>query len=212
MLLIVVYAVRFVQIFSWYSHNIALKCREVILSCSAELKWWGNSIVYCILCFYLSNMIKLAYIGWHFWYSRIFYVILHIMQRYAETSKQRLDLAILVFFQNFRKSYVGDQAIHSSKVHSWNLFAIIPKYKASYFISYWVFNPFIPLQQLYTKLAELLGLHDHMLILNLIVGKIATNLKFYSEVIVIVDFLWFFDERDIISLLFIRVMKLSVKH
>ncbi|KAF3676435.1 hypothetical protein FXO38_04290 [Capsicum annuum] len=38
-------------------------------------------------------------------------------QRYAETSKQRLDLAILVFFQNFRKSYVGDQAIHSSKVH-----------------------------------------------------------------------------------------------
>ncbi|WMV09109.1 hypothetical protein MTR67_002494 [Solanum verrucosum] len=71
-------------------------------------------------------------------------------QRYAETTKQRLDLAILVFFQNFRKSYVGDQAIHSSK-------------------------------QLYTKLAELLGLHDHLLILNLIVGKIATNLKFYRE-------------------------------
>ncbi|OIT33527.1 hypothetical protein A4A49_14946 [Nicotiana attenuata] len=71
-------------------------------------------------------------------------------QRYAETSKQRLDLAILVFFQNFRKSYVGDQAIHSSK-------------------------------QLYAKLAELLGLHDHMLILNVIVGKIATNLKFYGE-------------------------------
>ncbi|XP_047259343.1 exportin-7-A isoform X2 [Capsicum annuum] len=71
-------------------------------------------------------------------------------QRYAETSKQRLDLAILVFFQNFRKSYVGDQAIHSSK-------------------------------QLYAKLAELLGLYDHMLILNIIVGKIATNLKFYGE-------------------------------
>nr|XP_018624016.1 exportin-7 isoform X3 [Nicotiana tomentosiformis] len=71
-------------------------------------------------------------------------------QRYVETSKQRLDLAILVFFQNFRKSYVGDQAIHSSK-------------------------------QLYAKLAELLGLHDHMLILNVIVGKIATNLKFYGE-------------------------------
>ncbi|MCD7446845.1 hypothetical protein HAX54_017907 [Datura stramonium] len=71
-------------------------------------------------------------------------------QRYAETSKQRLDLAILVFFQNFRKSYVGDQAIHSSK-------------------------------QLYAKLAELLGLQDHMFILNFIVGKIATNLKFYGE-------------------------------
>ncbi|KAK4380187.1 hypothetical protein RND71_002049 [Anisodus tanguticus] len=72
-------------------------------------------------------------------------------QRHAETSKQRLDLAILVFFQNFRKSYVGDQAIHSSK-------------------------------QLYARLAELLGLHDHMLILNVIVGKIATNLKFYREI------------------------------
>lgn len=45
------------------------------------------------------------------------------------------------------------------------------------------------MQQLYAKLAELLGLYDHMLILNIIVGKIATNLKFYGEVIVIVDFL-----------------------
>ncbi|KAK4339080.1 hypothetical protein RND71_040542 [Anisodus tanguticus] len=71
-------------------------------------------------------------------------------QRHAEISKERLDLAILVFFQNFRKSYVGDQAIHSSK-------------------------------QLYARLAELLGLHDHILILNVIVGKIATNLKFYGE-------------------------------
>ncbi|PHT59648.1 hypothetical protein CQW23_02011 [Capsicum baccatum] len=38
------------------------------------------------------------------------------------------------------------------------------------------------MQQLYAKLAELLGLYDHMLILNIIVGKIATNLKFYGEV------------------------------
>ncbi|MFS7905419.1 hypothetical protein Hanom_Chr01g00047451 [Helianthus anomalus] len=36
-------------------------------------------------------------------------------QRYGELSKQRLDQAILTFFQNFRKSYVGDQAMHSSK-------------------------------------------------------------------------------------------------
>ncbi|KAG2613335.1 hypothetical protein PVAP13_4KG342500 [Panicum virgatum] len=36
-------------------------------------------------------------------------------QRYRELSKQRLDRAILIFVQNFRRSYVGDQAMHSSK-------------------------------------------------------------------------------------------------
>nr|XP_028954506.1 exportin-7-like [Malus domestica] len=71
-------------------------------------------------------------------------------QRYGETSKQRLDRAILTFFQHFRKSYVGDQAMHSSR-------------------------------QLYARLSELLGLHDHLLMLNVIVGKIATNLKCYTE-------------------------------
>jgi exportin-7 len=70
-------------------------------------------------------------------------------QRYGAISKQRLDRAILSFFQNFRKSYVGDQAMHSSK--------------------------------LYARLSELIGLHDHLLILNVIVGKIATNLKCYTE-------------------------------
>ncbi|XP_019090240.1 PREDICTED: exportin-7-like isoform X2 [Camelina sativa] len=69
-------------------------------------------------------------------------------QRYGEKSKQRLDRAILTFFQNFRKSYVGDQAMHSSK--------------------------------LYARLKELLGLHDHLVLLNVIVGKIATNLKCYT--------------------------------
>lgn len=71
-------------------------------------------------------------------------------QRYSEVSKQRLDRAILTFFQHFRKSYVGDQAMHSSK--------------------------------LYARLSELLGLHDHLLLLNVIVSKIATNLKCYTEV------------------------------
>lgn len=76
-------------------------------------------------------------------------------QRYCEISKQRLDRAILTFFQHFRKSYVGDQAIHSSK--------------------------------LYARLSELLGLHDHLLLLNVIVGKIATNLKCYAESEEVID-------------------------
>ncbi|KAJ4956852.1 hypothetical protein NE237_013635 [Protea cynaroides] len=76
-------------------------------------------------------------------------------QRYGELSKQRLDRAILTFFQNFRKSYVGDQAMHSSK--------------------------------LYAHLSELLGLHDHLLLLNVIVGKIATNLKCYTESEEVID-------------------------
>ncbi|KAG0446691.1 hypothetical protein HPP92_028707 [Vanilla planifolia] len=71
-------------------------------------------------------------------------------QRYQEISKQRLDRAIITFFQNFRKSYVGDQAMHSSK-------------------------------QLYSRLSELLGLSDHLVLLNAIVGKIMTNLKCYTE-------------------------------
>ncbi|CAA6655624.1 unnamed protein product [Spirodela intermedia] len=71
-------------------------------------------------------------------------------QRYSEKSKQRLDCAIITFFQHFRKSYVGDQAMLSSK-------------------------------QLYSRLSELLGLHDHLVLLNVIVGKIATNLKCYTE-------------------------------
>lgn len=72
------------------------------------------------------------------------------VQRYSQISKQRLDRAILTFFQHFRKSYVGDQAMHSSK-------------------------------QLYSRLSELLGLQDHLMVLNVIVGKIATNLKCYTQ-------------------------------
>lgn len=37
------------------------------------------------------------------------------VQRYGELSRQRLELAVLCFFQNFKKSYVGDQAMHASK-------------------------------------------------------------------------------------------------
>ncbi|KAJ6341135.1 hypothetical protein OIU78_009332 [Salix suchowensis] len=76
--------------------------------------------------------------------------------RYGELSKQRLDRAILTFFQHFRKSYVGDQAVHSSK-------------------------------QLYARLSELLGLSDHLLLLNVIVSKIATNLKCYTESEEVID-------------------------
>jgi len=38
-------------------------------------------------------------------------------------SKQRLDRAILTFFQHFRRCYAGDQTVYSSKVESWKLFS-----------------------------------------------------------------------------------------
>jgi exportin-7 len=44
--------------------------------------------------------------------------------------------------------YVGEQAMHSSKV--------------------------------YTRLNERLGLSDHLMVLNVVLGKIATNLKVYG--------------------------------
>ncbi|GAB4820934.1 hypothetical protein N2152v2_007980 [Parachlorella kessleri] len=69
--------------------------------------------------------------------------------RYGEHSRQRLDLAVLGFFQNFRKVYIGEQVMHSSKV--------------------------------YNKLAERLGLHDHLTVMNVMLSKIATNLKVYGS-------------------------------
>lgn len=76
-------------------------------------------------------------------------------QRYGELSKQRLDRAILTFFQSFRKSYVGDHAMHSSK--------------------------------LYAQLSELIGLNDHLLLLDFFIRKVATNLKCYTECEEVID-------------------------
>ncbi|KAK7393039.1 hypothetical protein VNO78_21490 [Psophocarpus tetragonolobus] len=42
-------------------------------------------------------------------------------------------------------------------------------------------------KQLYTRLSELLGLHDHVLLLNVIVGKMATNLKYYTKCKGVID-------------------------
>lgn len=36
-------------------------------------------------------------------------------QRYGERTHQRLDIALLTFFQSFRKVYVGEHAMHTSK-------------------------------------------------------------------------------------------------
>eukprot|EP00242_Pyramimonas_sp_CCMP2087_P001295 CAMPEP_0198228690 /NCGR_PEP_ID=MMETSP1445-20131203/113729_1 /TAXON_ID=36898 /ORGANISM="Pyramimonas sp., Strain CCMP2087" /LENGTH=1057 /DNA_ID=CAMNT_0043909107 /DNA_START=452 /DNA_END=3625 /DNA_ORIENTATION=+ len=85
--------------------------------------------------------------------SRIFQLI-QVMDtgfhatRYPEHSRQLLDTATLAFFQNFRKVYVGEQAMHSSKV--------------------------------YTRLSERMGLSDHLMVLNITVSKIATNLKCFA--------------------------------
>ncbi|XP_062111897.1 uncharacterized protein LOC133823253 isoform X2 [Humulus lupulus] len=77
-------------------------------------------------------------------------------QRSGEISKQRLDRAILTFLQHFKKSYIGDQAMHSSK-------------------------------QLYSRLSELLGLDDHLQVLNAVVGNIVTNLKSYAQCNEVID-------------------------
>lgn len=39
-------------------------------------------------------------------------------QRVGEHSRQRLEIALLGFFQNFRKVYVGEQVMHCSKVRA----------------------------------------------------------------------------------------------
>ncbi|KAL5067134.1 hypothetical protein RYX36_018021 [Vicia faba] len=42
-------------------------------------------------------------------------------------------------------------------------------------------------KKLYTRLSELLGLHDHLLLINVIVGKITTNLKYYTKCKELID-------------------------
>ncbi|XP_074310718.1 uncharacterized protein LOC141646709 [Silene latifolia] len=119
---------------TWIVHMIAaiLKIRQCT-SCSAE----SQEVIDAELSARVLQLVKVTDSGLH-------------IQRYGELSKQRLDRAILTFFQNFRKSYVGDQAIQSSKL-------------------------------LYGRLSDLLGLGDHLVLLNVIVSKIATNLKCYTE-------------------------------
>ena len=56
---------------------------------------------------------------------------------------------MLNFFGNFRKVYVGEQAMHSSKV--------------------------------YVQLSERMGLHDHLMVMNLTVTKITMNLKSFAQ-------------------------------
>lgn len=124
---------------AWIVHIIAsiVKIKQST-GCSAE----SQEVFDAELSAHVLQLINVTDLGLH-------------SQRYGELSKQRLDRAILVFFQNFRKSYVGDQAMHSSK--------------------------------LYARLSELLGLHDHLLLLNVIVSKIATNLKSYAESEEVID-------------------------
>ena len=69
--------------------------------------------------------------------------------RYGAESRQRLDLAVLNFFGNFRKVYVGEQAMHSSKV--------------------------------YVQLSERMGLHDHLMVMDVTVTKITKNLKCFAQ-------------------------------
>jgi exportin-7 len=45
------------------------------------------------------------------------YVWLWVVCRYGEVHRQRLDASLIHFFQCFRKVYIGEQVMHSSKVY-----------------------------------------------------------------------------------------------
>ncbi|GAA0181833.1 transporter [Lithospermum erythrorhizon] len=125
---------------AWIVHIIAavLKTRQSV-GCSLE----AQEVIDAELSVRVLRLVNVTDSGSH-------------CQRYSEISKQRLDRAILAFFQHVRRSYVGDQAMHSSK-------------------------------QLYARLSELLGLHDHHLLLDFFVRKIASNLKCYAESEEVID-------------------------
>lgn len=118
---------------TWLVHIIGAIIRGRLSTSSAE----SQEVIDGELAARVFQLIQVTDTGFH-------------TQRYHQRSKQRLDLAILSFFQHFRRVYVGDQAMHSSK-------------------------------SLYSRLTELLGLQDHLMVLNVTIGKIATNLKCYTK-------------------------------
>jgi len=75
--------------------------------------------------------------------------------RVYNKSRQRLELALLSFFQSFRKVYIGESAMHSSRV--------------------------------YMRLNERLGLHDHLVVLGVMVRKVYFNLRVYRTHAEIID-------------------------
>ena len=92
--------------------------------------------------------------------ARVFNLIKHLdtgyhTQRYGERSRQRLDLAVLMFCQHFRKVYIGEQAIHQSKV--------------------------------YGPLKEKVGINDHLMVLDVVVSKIATDLRVYPHCVEVIN-------------------------
>eukprot|EP00951_Prasinocladus_malaysianus_P012227 scaffold91009_cov49-Prasinocladus_malaysianus.AAC.1 len=108
------------------------------------------------------------------------------VQRYSEHTRQRLDVALLAFFQNFRKaSYIlvvlliltenyqfmvtGSSAAQHEFDSFENLYQVYVGEQAMHS------------SKVYTRLNERLGLNDHLMVLNIILGKIATNLKVYGS-------------------------------
>ncbi|CAJ1967770.1 unnamed protein product [Sphenostylis stenocarpa] len=126
---------------AWFTHIVAaiLRTKQISDSSSGEShEVLDAEISACVL-----QLINISDSGFH-------------SKRYEDVSKQRLDRAILTFFQHLRRCYIGDGTVFSSK-------------------------------QLYTRLSELLGLHDNLLLLHVIVGKMITNLKCYTKCKEVID-------------------------
>ena len=85
--------------------------------------------------------------------------------------RQRLELAVVGFFQNFRKVYVGEQVRARGRAGSLSPFAVL--------------TPSPPRQaihssRVYQPLSERLGLRDHLAVLNACVAKMSSNLALFA--------------------------------
>lgn len=117
---------------TWLAYIVGAVVRGRLSCSSAE----PNESLDGDLAYRVFQLIQVMDVGFH-------------QTRYGADSRQRLDLATLNFFGNFRKVYVGEQAMHSSKV--------------------------------YTQLSERMGLHDHLMVMNVTVTKITSNLKSFAQ-------------------------------
>ncbi|MBN3316501.1 XPO7 protein, partial [Atractosteus spatula] len=117
--------------------------------------------------------------------------------RLAQAGNEKLELAMLSFFEQFRKIYIGDQVQKSSKDRKaeflWaDLFCTVisaaqeqpgqreghcsasPRTLEGNFHQ-------CQTKPLYRRLSEVLGLNDETMVLSVFIGKIITNLKYWGR-------------------------------
>uniref|UniRef100_A0A383V5G5 Exportin-7/Ran-binding protein 17 TPR repeats domain-containing protein n=1 Tax=Tetradesmus obliquus TaxID=3088 RepID=A0A383V5G5_TETOB len=144
--------------------------------------------------------------------------------RYQENSRQRLDMAVLGFFQNFRKVYIGEQVMQSSTVYSKLGERLgLADHQAVLTLMLLLLLLLLPgdaeqqrvmqSSNVYSKLGERLGLADHqavltlMLLLLLLLLQVMQSSTVYSK---LRERLGLADHQAVLTLMLLLLLLLQV--